>query len=44
METHEEEINICGIREKISFDILDLGDTDMLLGMDWLTRHNPVVD
>ena len=44
LETRKAEVDIIGIKERLSFDILDLGRTDMLLGMDWLTRHNPDVD
>src|SRR5690242_12186729 len=44
LETQEIEITVSGIQQKRSFDIMDLGSEDMLLGWDWLNHHNPMID
>lgn len=31
-------------REKMTFCVVDLGKNQMILGHDWLKRHNPVID
>ncbi|KAI0038346.1 hypothetical protein FA95DRAFT_1473646, partial [Auriscalpium vulgare] len=31
-------------KEEAEFFLTDIGDYDMILGIDWLDIHNPVVD
>jgi hypothetical protein len=44
LETKPTIITIAGIAEKRSIDIMELGQDEMLLGYDWLHKHNPVID
>jgi predicted aspartyl protease len=38
------ELNLDGHQENMEALILDIGNTDMLLGHDWLVHHNPTVN
>ncbi|PIL25062.1 hypothetical protein GSI_12951 [Ganoderma sinense ZZ0214-1] len=31
-------------REKVVFVVMDIGDEDVIIGLDWLCEHNPEVD
>ena len=44
--THEVECNVYykGHREKMKFDMCNLGRTEVILGMPWLAAHNPEID
>ena len=44
--THEVVCNVYykGHRERVRFDICSLGRTEVILGMPWLTAHNPEID
>ena len=44
--TYEVECNVYykGHRERIRFDVCNLGRTEVILGMLWLTAHNPEID
>ena len=44
--THEVTCNIYykGHRERARFDVCNLGRTEVILGMPWLTAHNPEID
>ena len=46
MITHEVDIGLCiGSHEEIAtFAVADIGDDDIILGIDWLREHNPEVD
>jgi len=43
---HQVEVNMYykGHVERIRIDICDLGKTDIILGMPWLTAHNPEIN
>jgi len=43
---HEVMCNIYykGHRERAKFDVCNLGRTEVILGMPWLTAHNPEID
>jgi len=43
---HEVECNVYykGHRERMKFDICNLGRTEVILGMPWLAAHNPEID
>ncbi|OCK72699.1 hypothetical protein K432DRAFT_457225, partial [Lepidopterella palustris CBS 459.81] len=44
LETEEVKVDTeLGVEHRC-FNILDLGETEILLGWDWLTKHNPIVD
>jgi len=44
--THEVECNVYykGHQERMKFDVCNLGRTDVILGMPWLSAHNPEID
>ena len=44
--THEVECNVYykGHRERMRFDVCNLGRTEVILGMPWLVAHNPEID
>ena len=44
--THKVMCNIYykGHRESVRFDVCNLGRTEVILGMSWLTAHNPEID
>jgi len=44
--THEVVYNVYykGHRERMRFDVYSLGRTEVILGMLWLTAHNPEID
>jgi len=44
--THEVECNVYykGYRERMKFDVCNLGRTEVILGMPWLAAHNPEID
>jgi len=44
--THEVEVNMFYKRhiERVQMDVCELGKTDVILGMPWLTAHNPEID
>jgi len=44
IETAPVAFDVAGIREFRTIDIIDLGDLNMILGWDWLVKHNPDVD
>ncbi|EFQ92022.1 hypothetical protein PTT_10978 [Pyrenophora teres f. teres 0-1] len=33
-----------GIGDQMNINIMDLGEEDMLIGYDWLIKHNPAID
>ena len=35
---------MLGIRDIININIIDISDCDMMIGYDWLVRHNPAID
>jgi hypothetical protein len=44
LEIEPTNITTHGVTEKRSIDIMELGQDEMLLGYDWLHKHNPVID
>lgn len=32
------------MQENLRIDIIGLGDIDLIVGFDWLRRHNPIID
>ena len=44
--THEAVINIYfkGHKERVIMDVCNLGKADLILGMPWLSQHNPEID
>ena len=46
MITHEADIGLCigSHREIATFAVADIGDDDIILGIDWLREHNPELD
>jgi len=44
--THEVEVNLYyrGHIERVRIDVCELGKTDVILGMPWLTIHNPEIN
>ena len=44
LETEAIEFTINGITDKQRINIMDLGESDMFIGHDWLARHNPMID
>jgi len=44
--THKVECNVYykGHRERMKFDVCNLGRTEVILGMPWLAAHNPEID
>ena len=44
--THEIEVNVYyqGHVERMKLDVCDLGRTEVILGMPWLTAHNPEIN
>ena len=43
---HKVEVNMFykGDVERVQMDVCELGKTDVILGMPWLTAHNPEID
>lgn len=44
LEAPNTEVVIAGIKDTRAISISDIGDLDMILGMDWLQTHNPQID
>lgn len=44
LETEEILTEIAGFKTKGQINIMDLGEWDMLVGFDWLRKHNPAID
>jgi predicted aspartyl protease len=44
METKSTKLRIAGLECQMNIDIMDLGETDMLIGYDWLEAYNPAID
>ena len=44
--THQVEYNVFykGHMERMRMDVCDLGKTEVILGMPWLTAHNPEIN
>lgn len=44
--THEARVRmtINGHAETISFDVADVGEDNLILGISWLRKHNPLID
>ena len=44
--THEVEVNLYyrGHMERVRMDVCELGKTEVILGMPWLTAHNPEIN
>ena len=38
------EFTINGITDKQRINIMDLGESDIFIGHNWLARHNPMID
>jgi hypothetical protein len=44
LETEPVSFRISRIEDTRTINIMDLGGTDMLIGYDWLEKHNPAID
>ena len=43
-ETVQTQIAIQQHRETISFDVYDMASYNIILGLPWLKKHNPIID
>ena len=44
LETETIDLQVADINSTARINIMDLGEEDMLMGYDWLGRHNPAID
>jgi hypothetical protein len=40
----EVKLLIDGLRERITFDVIDLINHNVILGLSWLRKHNSIID
>ncbi|EMD58157.1 hypothetical protein COCSADRAFT_104603, partial [Bipolaris sorokiniana ND90Pr] len=44
LETEAVSLRLAGQESRTKISIMDLGDTEMIIGYDWLLKHNPAID
>jgi hypothetical protein len=44
LKTQEITIEVAGLKERRQLNIVDIGDLDIIVGLDWLQKHNPDVN
>ncbi|EMD58101.1 hypothetical protein COCSADRAFT_104767, partial [Bipolaris sorokiniana ND90Pr] len=44
LETEVVTLRLAGQESREKISIMDLGETEMIIGYDWLLKHNPAID
>ncbi|EMD69470.1 hypothetical protein COCSADRAFT_77557, partial [Bipolaris sorokiniana ND90Pr] len=44
LETEAVTLRLAGQESREKISIMDLGETEMIIGYDWLLKHNPAID